>query len=123
MRRFQYMRNGRDAPVLPLTILSPSANQKFEIEFRVDTGADMTVVPRSVLFHLNISTRGEVLIADYDSRTVHCPYHVVSLLLGERLFKDVEVIAADSDTAYLGLDILNQVKLTHDGPRRTLTLH
>ncbi|MBI5473143.1 MAG: retroviral-like aspartic protease family protein [Ignavibacteriae bacterium] len=106
-----------------MTLISPVTDERQQIVFRIDTGADMTVVPRSVLIELKIGSRGHLLVADYDSRMVYSSYHVVTLLLGKHRFKDVEVIAAESDTAYLGLDVLNQLRLTHDGPNKTLILH
>jgi hypothetical protein len=83
----------------------------------------MTIIPGTLIPDLGTKAFSEVVVADYDGRTLLYKAHVVHLRLNGRMFKNIEVVASETDTAYLGLDILNQLKLTLDGPKKSLTIH
>jgi hypothetical protein len=113
----------QQAPVIPLDVISPIHGGKRRIKFRVDTGADMTIIPGALVPELGTRAFNEIIMADYDSRQMRYKAHVIHLALHGRLFENVEVVASETDTAYLGLDILNQPKLTLDGPKKQLVVH
>ncbi len=106
-----------------MKVVSPIHGRETKVDFRVDTGADMTLVPGMLIPELGTKAFDEVIIADFDSRTVRYDAHVVHLRLNGRIFENVEVIASETDTAYLGLDILNRIKVTLDGPKKSLIIH
>ncbi len=121
-RTFKYRSGTRPFPALDMTVQSPTTEAKLKIQFRVDTGADITVVPRTVIERLGITVEGEVLIADYDNRVKHYDIHLLDLLLGRVRFKNVEVIPSESESALIGLDVLDQLKVTLDGRKRLLSV-
>ncbi len=121
-KRFRYSRTTRPAPILPIDIISPIHGRKRRVKFRVDTGADMSIVPGTPIPHLGTRAFSEVLVADDDGRTMLYKAHVVHVKLNGWMFENIEVVAPETDTAYLGQDILNQLKLTLDGPRKQLVV-
>ncbi len=89
---------------------------------RVDTGADMTVIPSDVLKELHAVEVADVIVADFDTGTSVYKTFSVNLRLGKLFFEEVEVIASDGGAALLGLDILNQLNVNLNGPRKTLAV-
>jgi hypothetical protein len=89
----------------------------------VDTGAEMTVIPGILIPELGTKASDEVIITDYDNRSEEYSAHAVHLQLGHKLFRNVIVVPSASGAAFLGLDILNQLKLTLDGPKKSLIIH
>jgi hypothetical protein len=83
----------------------------------VDTGAEMTVIPGILIPELGTKASDEVIITDHDNRSEEYSAHAVHLQLGRKLFRNVIVVPSASGAAFLGLDILNQLKLTLDGPK------
>ncbi len=83
----------------------------------------MTVIPSSLADQISADKDADVFVSDFDNRMVRYPTHFVDIRLGSHLFGNVEVIASESDTAYLGLDVLNQLKLLLDGPKNMLTIY
>ncbi len=94
-----------------------------KISFRIDTGADITVIPPVCVHRLLLESRGRLEIVDYDARRLHHESFIVDIALGTVTFRAVQVIASASGSALLGLDIINRLDLTLSGSTRTLILH
>jgi predicted aspartyl protease len=121
MLRLCYERNAK--PVVSLRIFSSETRRSTLLKFRIDTGADVSVVPRVVLDKLGSIGEGEAVISDYGGHLIRCTFHVVDIHLGKKLFADLEVVASDGETAYLGLDVLSKLKVLLDDPRKMLSIY
>ena len=109
-------------PCLFVSVVSPYGAAKHRILFRLDTGADLTAIPASSVHRLRLEPYDRRIVGDYDKRTTMMPTFRVHLRFGEFLFHDVEVVATESNSALLGLDILNQLKVTLDGRKKMLSV-
>jgi predicted aspartyl protease len=89
---------------------------------RVDTGADMTVMPSDILQKLQAVEVADVMVADFDTGVSVYKTYSINLRLGKLFFEEVEVIASDGGAALLGLDVLNQLNVNLNGPRKTLAV-
>lgn len=106
-----------------MIVISTRTGAERKVVFRLDTGADMTVVPFHILDDLLSKPHGKVMIGDYDSHRVSTPFFLIHLRFGNLLFDGIPVAPSQSGSALLGLDILNQLKLTLDGPKKQLVVH
>jgi hypothetical protein len=124
MRRLPYqLANIQYAPFLPMRIGSRFSRKLLPITFNIDTGAEITVIPMRYTSLLSLDPRRELAIDDYNRRSTDHVSFVVDLYLGTQVFRSVEVISSAAGDALWGLDILNQLKLTLDGPKKSLILH
>lgn len=110
------------APVLPITIRSPGDSVKqITIDVLVDTGADMTVLPRALINALGAEPAstydvfgiGRVSIGPCDT------YFLEFEIAGTR--KLVEVIGV-GDEPVLGRNLINEFTLRLHGPTRELSI-
>jgi hypothetical protein len=62
-------------------------------------------------------------VAAYDGRESMRPAYAVKILIGSRLFQDVLVASVPRRNILLGRDILNQLRLTLDGPQQTIEIY
>jgi hypothetical protein len=110
------------APVLSFQISSPSRSSSFTITALVDSGADITVIPRTVAQGLSLQP---VYVA-YSQGFGGVPQEsiVFSALVtveGEESVI-IGVLTWNEDYALLGRDIINRWKVLPDGPGQVLTV-
>ncbi len=110
-------------PSLSLVVSSRRYSKSMKISFRIDTGADITVIPPVCVYRLLLESRGRLEIGDYDARRLHHETFIVDIALGSVTLRGVQVIASASGSALLGLDILNQMDLRLNGPKNTLSVY
>lgn len=105
------------APVLPIRVTRGGGGRSLALAGLVDTGADVTVLPESVVMRLSLPRVGTVRIAGVVGHA-RAPVHAAMLEVAGRaaLF---EVIAL-SDEAILGRNVLNALRLVLDGPQLAL---
>lgn len=88
----------------------------------VDSGAFMTGVPISVLRHLQARRVGQEQVYDFDGRIVRVPVYEVSIDLAGSTFRPFRVIGLESQTGFIGRDLLNEFLVSLDGPSRVMTV-
>lgn len=110
------------APVLPITVRAPGNSMKhITTDALVDTGADMTVLPRAIINALdaerastcNVFCINEVSIGACDT------YFLEFEIAGSR--KLLEVIAV-GDEPILGRNLINEFTLRLHGPTQELSI-
>jgi predicted aspartyl protease len=123
MKRYRYRkRDPADFPALRIAIAPAGIRSYRNVMFRLDTGADISVLPAGILSSLNARPFGNVIIADFDDRPTIYQSFAVDLRIANHRFHEVEIVASEGGAALLGLDILNQLNINLNGPKKTLTV-
>lgn len=113
------------APVLPITVRAPGNSMKhITTDALVDTGADMTCLPRALINALgaerastyNVVGINGVLIGPADSYFLE--FEIAATKTTKKL---VEVIAV-ADELILGRNLINEFKLRLNGPTLELSI-
>lgn len=102
---------GPPAPVLEIFLSSPgvAASPPTPVEALIDSGADITVIPRKFIEQLQLKLVDQVLAVGYEGVTSDKPADVYSVKVFIRDVGDyiVRVISSNDDYALIGRDIIN----------------
>ncbi len=106
-------------------IISPSG--KTDIcalwQAKIDSGASLTVIPDNLVSQWNIQVRRKIRVRGYDGHASERYTYLVDILIGSRRFETVEVTCSKRINIFLGRDVLNQLRIMHDGPRQIVEIH
>jgi hypothetical protein len=108
------------APVAWVTLQSPDgARSQEDVPLLMDTGADVTLLPRWAIDALELPTQteGSYELSGFDGSTSVAPAVRLSLLWLGKTFRG-QFLVIDQPQGILGRNILNNVSLLLDGPRR-----
>lgn len=86
-----------------------------EIEAKIDTGADITVLPQHVISELRLIPASRIYVSSFDGREEVKYTYFVNLYFNNFKFQMIEVIGAKRRNALLGRDVLNMLKTVLDG--------
>jgi predicted aspartyl protease len=108
------------APAALVVLRNPhSAEMGLDVALLVDTGADVTLLPRIAIEHL-----GTPLLADqqyelvgFDGTKSVAPAVVMEMVFLKRTFRG-RFLLIDDELGILGRDVLRHVTLVLDGPRQ-----
>jgi predicted aspartyl protease len=110
------------APSLTIRFSRPSSTRSGELQAKLDTGADITVLPQHVINELRLVPARRISVSSFDQREVWRYTYFVDLSFQSFIFKMAEVIGAVRRDALLGRDILNLLKITLDGKTLSFNL-
>lgn len=114
------------APVLPVSITVPGESPTGDnFSALVDTGADGTFVPTSILEDLDLPILYMTNVRSHLGESLHrVPVHRVDIILfGSLRLPGIEVVGDDwNDQIILGRNVLNLLRLTLDGPVETISV-
>jgi Aspartyl protease len=108
------------APVAPATLRNPlSGVTSSEVVLLLDTGADITLLPRKTVEELAIPLiAGESYeLVSFDGSRSFAPAVTVDMIFLDRIFRG-RYLLIEEERGILGRDILNHVLLLLDGPRQ-----
>ena len=113
------------APVALVTLRHPRNGATVsDVPLLLDTGADVTLLPRTVVERLGVS-----LLADqqyelmgFDGSTSFASVVILDLLFLRRAFRG-RYLLIEAERGILGRDILNHVAVLLDGPRQQWLEH
>jgi predicted aspartyl protease len=108
------------APVLPVRVGVPGGDAGLALVALVDTGADLSVVPASVVRTLALPRTSTLRIRGVTGAAEEAPVHAAKLELGGASV--LAEVVAWADEAIIGRDVLARFVLELHGPRETLTL-
>ncbi|HIE27127.1 TPA: hypothetical protein EYP66_07565 [Candidatus Poribacteria bacterium] len=125
MLTFRYSR-GEYPPAPYITLeITPSGRRRKPIRRRakLDTGASLTVIPDTLPGRWRIDSVGTATLRAYNGQKSRRPVYVVDVIIGSKRFQDVSVTVAPRRNILLGRDILNQLRITLDGPLQIIDIH
>lgn len=89
---------------------------------KLDTGADITVIPPSIVDDLQLIPEMPIVMTSYDGiETVRTAYFVDLEIAGHKL-ESIEVVAAPRDNVLLGRDVLNHFLVILNGKDLTFEM-
>jgi predicted aspartyl protease len=106
--------------VVPVRISGPVGEEAVMLPMLVDTGADCTLVPASIVRRLGLPQVDVVGLTGVGGARSRATVHAASVELGGARL--IARVVAFVDEAILGRDVLNQVAVTLDGPGLTISL-
>ncbi len=108
------------SPAMPIVEVSLSASapqtSEITIEAILDTGADASLIPVSVLTSMGARYTSQARLRGITGDTQWVNLYLVNMKIGSYLIYAVEVIASDNNETILGRDVLNQLNIRLDGP-------
>jgi predicted aspartyl protease len=113
------------APVLIIGLAAPEQSPLVESQpALVDTGADGTFVPTSLLERLDTPPAYSTNVrAHFGDSLLRVSVHKIDILFGAIRLPDLEVVSDDwGAEIILGRNVLNKLRLLLDGPRQTSDL-
>ena len=111
------------APSLKVKLTNPFSNRSLELQAKLDTGADITVLPQYAISMLKLIPASRISITSFNGRKFWRYTYFVNLSFHNFKYKMVEVISTQRRDILLGRDILNKLKTILDGKKLRFTLH
>jgi hypothetical protein len=112
------------APFVHLLLRNPASGRELpSVPAQIDTAADRTVLPQALADSLALPQIGTMLIGGLGGITYTLPTYVVLIGVHDLAVQPIKVVAsADEDWTLLGRDLLNNIRLTLDGPQSALEI-
>lgn len=110
-------------PLLSIKIRPTKRTRPVRVRLaELDTGADISVIPESLVADLRLTAKSSVLMLSYDKTMAERETYFVDLEIAGYTLRSMRVVAAPRDTILLGRDILNHFIITLDGKARTFEM-
>jgi predicted aspartyl protease len=113
------------APLARVDIRNPgNGNTVPDIPMLLDSGADVTLLPREAVNELGLTTVADEVyeIMGFDGSTSHAPVVRLEMVFLSRTFRG-HFLLVDQEWGIMGRDVLNLVPLLLDGPNLTWNEH
>lgn len=112
------------ALLLPIKVCTAGTTEKTECRAKVDTGADISVLPESIRRELRLPPRGFAQVRGImDKKLKTVPTYSIIVYIAESRPVEVEVISAMRRDFLMGRDVLNRFVLFADGPGLSFDLN
>lgn len=112
------------APVADVTINHPvTGAESGALRGKLDTGADVTVIPEQLVAQLNLTPKGLIWTRSYDpAYSQRRPVYYVRIVIEGLPVASVRCIATARRDVLVGRNVLNRFLITLDGKRQTFAL-
>ena len=109
------------APVLTISLGVPFSPEKVQVETLIDSGSDMTVMPKRIVEQLQLRRADYVTVSGLELETREIPVYAATVNIEGVFGPTIQgVIASEKDYGLLGRDVLNSLVVILDGPNRQL---
>ena len=108
-------------PVVHVRVSLPNGGEPVAVSMIVDTGADRTLLPASVVRELGLPPVGVIEMRGIGNTGPAATVHGAAVSFGP--FRSLIQVIAFMDEAILGRDVLNRFVATLDGPALTLSIN
>lgn len=125
MVRYTYARQcAPPAPFVHVALRRPDgAAEAKDLPAQLDTAADRTVIPSSLVEALSLAPMGDVLVAGFGGNITTLPTFLLTLEIRQLPALTVKVVASPHEPyVLLGRDVLNQFRIVLDGPQLALEI-
>lgn len=107
------------APIVVAKVSKPYSAIYEERKAKIDTGADMSVIPNEWVEEWSLLPAGTVEVFGYDKKGKKVgeekPTYFVNVSFNGFSFDFVEVVSADRKDVLIGRDVINKLKILLDG--------
>jgi predicted aspartyl protease len=111
------------APIAEVVISHPVTHRTSnDLIGKLDTGADLTVLPESLIVELDLQSRSSILTRAFDGRLLQRPVYYVRLTMEGHVLEIVRCIASERSNVLLGRNVLNQFRVILDGPAQQIEI-
>ncbi len=116
--RFTYSRNAKYPELVVPTVLTSGEGQRIlDADAKIDTGADVTIIPETIRKILNLQPAGQVTGVGARGERWHAiPTYFIRIRPANLDWFEIEVVTSPHDYLLLGRDVLNQCILLANGP-------
>jgi len=109
------------AATLRVNVHNPLRTKSKRSKGKLDTGADISVIPEDLVEELNLQPSGEEPVLGYDgSLSIKRKYFVYISFSGFSFFTDV--LSSPRSNVLLGRDVLNQLRIFLSGKENIFTI-
>lgn len=108
-------------PLVLVKLINPRSKAEQEVYAYTDTGSDSLAVPRDVWLELNIGYENRAAISTVGG-AVNTWYSFLDVLFLGEIHKDVMVFYMEEGDVLIGRCIIDNYRLTFDGPRGVLEI-
>ena len=108
------------APIARVIVRNPDNHSSVvEFDMLIDTGADVTLLPRAGAGHLGVSLVDDVRyeLAAFDGSKSVAPVAVLDMIFLNRVYRGRYVLI-EGESGVIGRDVLNHVALLFDDPQQ-----
>jgi len=111
------------APFLDVVLRHPTNLQVAEsLPAKVDTGADISAIPFSIVDDLHLSRFSTIPVEGYDGQISTVPTYAIGLYIADLYLGHLEVISIPETYVLLGRDVLNRFYIRLNGPDLTFDM-
>ena len=104
------------APVVRIDVGSPGSNARESFDALLDTGSDISVLPRTAVERLRLERAGSSLVLGYGGTRQTPRYGILVSLSGGPKDQLTDAVTWERSFAVLGRDLVNRWRLVLDGP-------
>ncbi len=111
------------APIAEVTVVHPVSGAKsVPLQGKLDTGADVTVIPEQLVTQLCLTPKGNLWTRGYDGTYSQRPVYYVGMTIEGFLVASARCISTVRGNVLLGRNVLNRFLITLDGKGQTFAI-
>lgn len=107
------------APILNIKLRNPITGRELQKLGKIDSGADLSVIPLDTVEELKLEQRGTERVGAYDRHLPpkEVPAYYVDAEIADFLFRRTRVIEALRGDVLIGRNVINKLRVVLDGKK------